>query len=127
MVTRELIQIFKEIARPRDFTFEGIIRPARARRRLRLAGMLIKDVALGKITPETRRTLQDEIRDAILESPFLKPFLLTEEERLRGLVPDPEGVERRSKEIEREAREAAKRVEAEIEKAVREARKRAGG
>ncbi len=127
MVARELITIFKEITKPRDFSFEGIIRPARARRRLRLAGLLIKDVALGKITPETRRTLQDEIRDAILDSPFLKPFLLAEEERLRGLVPDPEDIERRSKEIEKEARDAAKKIEAELEKAVREARKRAGG
>ncbi len=127
MVTRELITIFKEIARPRDFSFEGIIRPARARRRLRLAGMLIKDVALGKITPPTRRSLIDEINDAILESPFLKPFVEAEEARLRGLVPDPEGVERRSKEIEKEARDAAKKIEAEVEKAIREARKRAGG
>ncbi len=127
MVARELLTIFKEIARPRDFSFEGIIQPGRVRRRLRLASGVIKATVTGKVDAGTRKALTDEFRDAILDSPFLRPFLLTEEERLRGLVPDPEGVERRSKEIEKEARDAAKKIEAEVEKAIKEARKRTGG
>jgi len=126
MVSRKLVQIFAEIAKPRDFTFEGIFQPKRLRRRLRLASGVIQATVTGKVTPATRKALIDEIRDAILDSPFLRPFVETEQERLRGLRPDPEGIEQRSREIEREAREAAKKIEAELEKALREARKEAG-
>ncbi|MEE9198072.1 MAG: hypothetical protein V3U45_07990 [bacterium] len=127
MVTRELVLIFKEIVRPRDFSFQGIVQPERVRRRLRLASGVIKGTITGKFDAPTRKALIDEFRDAILDSPFLRPFVETEEARLRGLRPDPEGVERRSREIEAEAQEAAKKIEAEVEKAIREARKRTGG
>ncbi len=134
MVTRELILIFKEIVRPREFTFEGIIQPSKVRRRLRLAGGLIKDVAVGKLSKQTREDLVEEVRDSILQSPFLKPFVESEQARLRRLAEEAEGrvtearedIERRSREIEAEAREAAEAIEKEIEKAIREARKRAG-
>jgi len=125
VVSQKLIQIFSEIAKPREFTFSAIFQPERLRRRLRLASGVIKATVTGKVDKGTRKALQDEIRDAILDSPFLRPFLETEEERLRGLVPDPDGVEGRAREIEKEARDAAKKIEAEVEKAIREARKRA--
>jgi len=124
VVSRRLVQIFAEIAKPREFTFEAIFEPQRLRRRLRLASGVIKATVTGKVDKGTRKALQEEIRDAILDSPFLRPFLEAEEERLRGLLPDPEGVEGRAREIEAEARDAAKRIEAEVEKAIKEARKR---
>lgn len=112
MVSRRLVELFQDIARPRDFTFEGIFQPKRLRRRLRLAAGVIRAAATGKITRQTRKDLVDEISDAILDSPFLRHFQDIERERLG--------------EIEKAARQAAKDLEKAAEKELRKARREAG-
>ncbi len=119
MASRRLVQLFQDIAKPRDFSFEGIFQPSRLRRRLRLAQGVIRAAATGKITRETRKDLVNEISDAILESPFLRHFQDIEEERLAG-------VRGRVDEIEKAAREAAKDIEKAAEKELKKARREAG-
>jgi len=126
MASRRIVQVFQEIVRPRDFTFRGIFQPERLRRRLRLAAGVIRAAATGKVTPQVRKDLVDEISDAILDSPFLRHFQDIERERLEGLVLDPESARRRADEIEKAAREAAKDVEKAAEAELRKARRRAG-
>ena len=87
MVSRALINLFKNIAKPREFTFQGIIQPGRVRRRVRLATGVIRATATGKLSKKTKKDLIEEITDAILDSPFVQYFLEAEAERGGRLFP----------------------------------------
>ena len=111
MVRAAILRFLKNIAAPRDFSFEGIFGKKEARvRRFRLVGGLLKDIPRGRLRKQTREDLIGEITDQILDSPFIRP---TVEEQARG-------AEAQSREIERQAREAAKKVETAWEKWLRE-------
>ncbi len=79
------LRLLKEFVRPREFTFQAIIRPETLRRRFRLVRGLLKDVPKGKLTKQTQKDLVAEIADSIAQSPVIRAFREAEEERLRGL------------------------------------------
>lgn len=87
MVDPRLLQILKEFARPREFTFGAVFEPRRFARRFRLIQGLLKDVPKGKLTKKTQKDLIAEIADTIRDSPFIKPFLEAEERRGGRLIP----------------------------------------
>ncbi len=86
MVSRALINLFKSIAAPRDFSFEGLVQPGRVVRRLRLARGLILDTPRGKLSKQTRKDLISEIAQAIADSPFVQYFAEIEAERQGRLI-----------------------------------------
>lgn len=85
-----ILRTLKNIFEVRDLTFRGIVRPERFRRRFRLATGLVRDIPKGKLTPGTLKDLQDEVLEALKESPFIRPTREEAEAKAQEALKDAE-------------------------------------